>query len=181
MQNEPKYPDVLVWVDLETTGLDPVKDDILELGFLITDSRGVEKARASWVLRYTKPLEGWPLEQHTKSGLLEECQRSPFAEHDLIEIVPEFLNAFYEPRKVPMCGASVHFDRAFLRQHMPEIEKWFYYGNLDVSSIEKVAQLWYPELPKWEDRGLHRVDPDNEDSVAELLYYRDNIFQYEKT
>lgn len=169
--------DTLVWLDLETTTLDPAKGAILELGMVLTDGHLNERDRFGVVVAFPRhragEIEEWPLFQHAQSGLLKQC----FAES---------LNALGAERRamewlrsvapglgpsIPMCGASIHFDRAWLKVHMPELESWFYYGNLDVSSIEKIARLWHPELARWQDRGLHRALPDCEDAIAELNYY----------
>ena len=108
------------------------------------------------------------------SGLLPECFKSKWSLRSAQSEALIWLNnktEFIADGRVPMCGASVHFDRAWLKLHMPELERWFHYGNLDVSSVEKIARLWHPEIPEWRDRGLHRVEPDNEDAISELKFY----------
>lgn len=177
------YADTLVFLDIETTGLDPDNGVILELGFLVVDANSFMKLESeSWIVgqpfRILEGMEGWPKKQHRESGLTDLCERSNQSVLDVEMLARDWLeNINVGDGKVPMCGASIHFDRAWLKVHMPTVEEWFYYGNLDVSSIEKVARIWYPELPAWEDRGQHRVDPDNEDAVRELSYYQTHIFK----
>lgn len=176
-----EYPDLWVWVDLETTHLEPYRGHIWELGLIITDTQLNELARESWVIKADREKLGhvsdWSLEQHAKSGLLREALASKWtaesAEREALIWLHGRTN-WIGDGKVPMAGASVHFDRAWLKVQMPQLEKWFYYGNLDVSSVEKLANAWWPELPTWKDRGLHRVQPDNEDAINELRYYLTN-------
>ena len=176
-----EYPDCLVWVDIETTHLEPKKGSIWEVGLIITDGHLNEVNRASWVLHGDRENLGrvsdWSLVQHAKSGLLLEALQSNLVAQACESEALTWLQSRTDWKlrgKVPMAGASVHFDRAWLQYHMPTLEAWFYYGNLDVSSVEKLARLWWPELPQWEDRGLHRAQPDNEDAIAELRYYATN-------
>jgi len=172
------YPDYLAWVDIETTHLEPNKGSIWELGIILTDGRLNELNRASWVLRADRENLGrvsdWSLVQHAKSGLLIEALASGLDAQTCAAEAVKWLGSrsdWQTEGTVPMAGASVHFDRAWLKHHMPKLEAWFYYGNLDVSSVEKLARLWWPEVPQWEDRGLHRAQVDNEDAIEELRYY----------
>lgn len=176
-----EYPDCLVWLDIETTHLEPKKGSIWEVGLIITDGHLNEINRASWVLHADRENLGrvsdWSLVQHAKSGLLLEALESGLDAQTCATEAVRWLGSrtdWLPSGKVPMAGASVHFDRAWLKYHMPALEEWFYYGNLDVSSVEKLARLWWPEIPQWEDRGLHRAQPDNEDAIAELRYYVTN-------
>lgn len=173
-----KYPDLLAWVDIETTGLEAERDEILELGIILTDGRLNEISRASWVIKFDRGdlprLDDWCLQQHAKSGLLVECFKSEIALDHVEKQAIIWLNSRSSwAKRVPAAGASVHFDRGFLNIHMPDLNKWFHYGNLDVSSIEKLARLWHPVVEPWKDRGLHRALPDCEDAIAELAYYRE--------
>lgn len=180
------YPDLLCWIDLETTGLNPDSCQILEIGLLLTDSKLQRLDSRSWVIGHSAYVLGgmdeWCLRQHGKTGLIADCAGAKLGRERVESEVLDYLLAITQAAggelegRVPMCGASIHFDRAFLRKWMSRVEQWFYYGNLDVSSVEKLARLWYPELKPWEGRELHRVDPDNEDAVAELAYYREHIF-----
>lgn len=172
------YPDRLMWLDLETTHLDPKKGAIWELGMILTSGDLTELNRASWVLKADRENLGrvsdWSLVQHAKSGLMLEALQSTYTVQAVEAEALHWAQSRTEwtlDGKVPMAGASIHFDRAWLKEWMPKLEAWFYYGNFDVSSIEKLARLWHPETPQWEDRGLHRSQPDNEDAIAELRYY----------
>jgi oligoribonuclease len=176
---------VIVWVDVETSGLEPETDSLLEVGLIITDNELNEVARTNVVLA---PPRGWQLvfkpvivEMHTKgegNGLMAECeangvsyQRGMFA---LISWLDTNLEDFRSDPP-PMAGNSVHFDRAFLRAKMGLLEECFHYRNIDVSSLKLVNRLWNFAEP-WEgDRKIHRALPDLEDSVAELRHYRDAI------
>lgn len=159
--------DRLAWLDIETTGLDPERDDILELGIVITDSKLVELARASWVLGDARdPADIRDPEvrkMHEESGLIDELYSSGCEIGQVQNEALTFIRA-HGAEQSPMCGASVHFDRSFIRAGMPELFAAFHYRNFDVSTFKVWAALLGVELPQ--KRGVHRVLPDLEDAIA---------------
>lgn len=158
---------MMVWVDIETTGLDPVECDILEVALVVTDDEGEVQDRESWVIaRGTGRVEGWPLRQHVASGLWKEASASA-AWH--IRPVESSIIAWLAERptvKPPMmCGSSVHFDRAFLRVHMPLVHAWFHYRNFDVTTLATFAEMMGAEDIWPEGDSPHRALPDLERSI----------------
>lgn len=170
------------WVDVETTGLDPQRDFIVEVGCIITDDNLEELARTSWVIHappkaFTRIYDNEIVyEMHVANGLLEELVKG-FGTP--IGLVREELEKFVAPftPNLPMCGSSVHFDRAMLHAWMPSVEALFHYRNCDVSTLKELAQRWWPNMAaiRPAERKLHRVIPDIEDSIAELRHYRSYI------
>jgi len=182
----------MIWIDVETTGLYPLTDRILEIGFIVTDDDLKELARASWIRHAdpTETLDPWIQKTHGANGLLEEC----YAKHREIFKLPDpseagkkaaremldFLTPWVKD-KPPLCGSSVDFDKNFIKMnHFYELwlPQLFSYRVIDVSTIKELAKIWAPDVyekrPK--DRSLHRVLPDIEDSIAELKYYRSTGF-----
>lgn len=183
--SQSEYPNLLCFLDTETTGVDYTSCHLLEVGVLFTDAQLVPLAQRSWVIQQNAYVLGgmseWCLRQHGRSGLIADCAVSKQSQAQVAAQLLVYLHDIAQREgaregTVPMAGCTIHFDRFVLRRLMPEVERWFYYGNLDVASVEKLARLWYPELPAWRDPGEHRVDPDNEDAVKELAYYREVLF-----
>ena len=183
---------MIVWVDVETSGLDPRVDNLLEVGMLITDDKLEEVARTSLVIR---PPAGWRLVYKPEiiamhdagegNGLRAECEADGVSYDRGMFTLLSWLDTNlpeWREEPPPMAGNSVHFDRAFLRAKMPLLEEAFHYRNLDVSTIKIVNRLWHFAEP-WEGgRKIHRALPDLEDSVAELRHYRDaidDVFRYQ--
>ena len=135
---------MMVWVDIETMGLDPAVHGIIEVGIVVTDDDGVplppHPSACSWLIRpdHDGTAESWPLRQHTLSGLLEKARRKGDHPGDVEMSIVAWLaqRTPTDDRRPPvMCGSSVHFDRAFLRAQMPRVEAWFRYRNFDVSTL----------------------------------------------
>lgn len=156
----------LAWIDLETTGLDPEVHDIIEIGIIITDRELREVARKSWVLYDATHEREWSreaLDMHDASGLVGEL-----AFGTTVELAAADARRFIDRNGAggsPMCGASVHFDRAFLRRRAMYLHEAFHYRNFDVSSLRMAAELAGLQVPE-RKRGLHRALPDLEDSIA---------------
>jgi oligoribonuclease len=175
--------DRLVWIDCEMTGLDIVRDALIEIACLVTDAElnlldeGVDLV----IKPPAEALAGMPevvREMHTASGLLAELPGGiPLAE--AAEIVLGYVQGHVpEPRKVPLCGNSIATDRWFIARDMPELDAWLHYRMIDVSSIKELARRWYPRAyfssPKKD--GGHRALADIRESVQELRYYRETVF-----
>lgn len=170
------------WVDLETTGLNPDYDEILEVALVVTTDELAELLRHQVVL--CLPTHGLEFSltvarMHTVNGLLLECGESPTtprqAEQELLSVL---INEAFPPGTLVMGGSTISFDRSFLKRWMPELEAFFHYRNLDVSTLKRCHSMWLPELaPPPMGRDQHRAVPDIEDSIAVAAYYRNTVFK----
>lgn len=175
-------PLTFVWLDLEMTGLIPEKDRILEIATLVTDAQlNVLAEGPSLVIHQDDQtlagMNSWCVEQHGASGLTEAVQASTVTEAMAEQETLAFLKQYTKAGIAPLCGNSIGQDRAFLRVWMPELADFFHYRNLDVSTVKILTSQWYPKLalPKKLD-SKHRAMDDIYDSVHELAYYRQHIF-----
>ncbi|MFO1430725.1 MAG: oligoribonuclease [Candidatus Competibacteraceae bacterium] len=175
-------PDHLIWIDLEMTGLDPQSDRIIEIATLITDAQLVILAEGPMLAIRQSPsvlaaMDEWNRKQHSQSGLLERVRASRIDEREAARQTLEFLSRYVPKGKSPMCGNSICQDRRFLARWMPELEAYFHYRNLDVSTLKELARRWYPGLTKgFSKNSSHLALDDIRESVAELRYYRDRLF-----
>lgn len=173
--------DKLIWIDLEMTGLDPVNDKIIEIASIITDSKLNILAHGP-VLAITQPqetlqkMDQWNRHHHQKSGLITRVQESTINEQQAEALTLDFLSAHLSAKQSPICGNSICQDRRFLAQHMPKLEQFFHYRNLDVSSIKELARRWYPNL-QFNKKNTHQALLDIEESIAELRFYQEKIFK----
>lgn len=178
---------MLLWVDLETTGLDPAKDAILEIALLVTDNELNEVYAESHVLPFDLSTAGaidpYVVKMHGSNGLWDVCLAAKQDGHDSADVYYSVLTSmhrFTEPRTTPICGSTVAFDRAFLRHHADFVEKHFSHRNLDVSVFGELAARWYPEV--WVNRpspgnNAHRALADIRQSIALLKYWRATILR----
>jgi oligoribonuclease len=174
-------PDYLAWMDLEMTGLDSLHDHIIEIATLMTDIdlNIVEIGPEIVIYQEEEILEemnDWCQKQHTQSGLVDRVRASrittPMAEKQTLD----FLKKYVKEGKAPLCGNSIHQDRAFLKRHMPTLDRYLHYRNIDISSIKELAFRWYPNLKKYQKQGNHTALEDIKESIDELRYYRKHIF-----
>ena len=172
----------LIWIDLEMTGLDPDRDRILEIATVVTDKHLNVLAEGEVFAIHQKPfvlkkMDDWNTEHHTKSGLVERVLASSCDEKNAETLILEFLAQYVPAKKSPICGNSICQDRRFLYRHMPKLEQYFHYRNLDVSTIKILARQWYPKLIKdWKKTTKHQALSDIYDSIDELKYYRETLF-----
>ena len=175
---------MLVWMDLEMTGLDPERDRIVEIATLVTDDELEIVAEGPDLVVHQPPevLAGMVeivRDMHTRSGLLKEIEASSLTLEEAGKMTLEFIQAHVpEPRTVPLCGNSIGTDRRFLAAHLPEIEEYLHYRSVDVSSVKELAKRWYPKIVLAAPRkaGSHRALGDIRESIQELRYYRDRVF-----
>lgn len=175
--------DNLIWVDLEMTGLHPDKDRIIEIATIVTDSTlsviaegPVLAIRQSEAVLDT--MDDWNVETHTQSGLIERVRASDVSESDAAGQTLEFLREHVSPDSSPMCGNSICQDRRFLFRWMPELEKYFHYRNIDVSSVKELCQRWAPQIADHLTKETsHRALQDIRDSIEELRFYRERFFK----
>jgi oligoribonuclease len=173
----------LVWIDLEMTGLDPATDHIIEIATIVTDgelniiAEGPELAihQDQHILQQ---MDEWNQKHHGESGLIHRVQESSHHEQDVEAETLGFLMNYIGAGESPMCGNSICQDRRFLVNWMPELEAFFHYRNLDVSSIKELTRRWYPDVAKGlVKQGTHQALDDIRESIEELKYYRTHIFK----
>jgi oligoribonuclease len=176
---------MLVWMDLEMTGLDPARHLIVEIATLITDddlavvAEGPDLVVAAPV-EALDAMEDIVRKMHTKSGLLDAIGTSTLSLEEAGRLTLEFIKQHVpEPRTVPLCGNSIGTDRRFLAQYLPEVEDYLHYRSIDVSTVKELGRRWYPEAVANapEKKGGHRALDDIRESVEELRYYRATIFK----
>ncbi|MFM8266723.1 MAG: oligoribonuclease [Ilumatobacteraceae bacterium] len=175
---------MLVWMDLEMTGLDPGRHTIVEIATLITDDQ-LEIVAEGPDLVVHQPddvlalMEPVVVEMHTRSGLLPAIRESTLDLAEAGRQTLEFIR-LHAPveRTVPLCGNSIGTDRRFLAAYLPDIEHYLHYRSVDVSSVKELVRRWYPEVLAGRPTkpGTHRALDDVRESVAELRYYRERVF-----
>jgi oligoribonuclease len=172
-------------MDLEMTGLEPRRDVIVEIATLITDDHLNIIAEGPDLVLHASPeqLAGmvpFVKEMHTKSGLLPEIIASTITVEEAQAQTLDFLKRHIpDPGSVPLCGNSIGTDRRFLQEYMPELEAYFHYRNVDVSTIKELARRWNPAVldAMPEKETTHRALEDIRESIAELVHYRTTLFQ----
>ena len=172
----------LVWIDLEMTGLIPEHDTIIEIATLVTDSQlNVLAQGPVMAIQHSKAvldaMDEWNTKQHGGSGLVARILQSATSMRDAERATVDFLAKWVPKGKSPMCGNSIGQDRRFLARYMPELEEFFHYRSIDVSTIKELTRRWQPEvLEGLNKKGSHLALDDIKDSIAELKYYRGTVF-----
>jgi oligoribonuclease len=173
----------LVWVDMEMSGLDPDKDVVLEVALVVTDKdlNLVEEGPVLVVHQSDAVLDAmdsWNKSTHGKSGLIDKVKASPLAEADVENQMIDFMKKHVGERKSPMCGNSICQDRRFMARHLPKLEAYFHYRNLDVSTLKELAARWRPELKDgFKKANNHTALADIHESIEELKYYREHFIR----
>ncbi len=173
----------LVWLDLEMTGLNPDTDRIIEIATVVTDADleilGEGPVLAIHQTKETMAaMDEWNQKTHSATGLIDRVAESTVSEAQAEEQTVEFLSRFVRSGTSPLCGNSICQDRRFLFRHMPRLEGFFHYRNLDVSSIKELASRWQPDLlTGYTKNGGHRALNDVLDSINELKFYRSHFFK----
>ncbi|MEZ9233637.1 oligoribonuclease [Vibrio amylolyticus] len=171
----------LIWVDLEMTGLDPETHKIIEIATVVTDSELNILAEGPVLAIHQgedelDKMDEWCTTTHTGSGLVERVRQSSVTEEQAISQTIEFLEKWVPKGKSPICGNSIGQDRRFLYKHMPELEQYFHYRYIDVSTLKELTRRWKPEvLDGFSKSGSHLALDDIRESIAELQYYRKTI------
>ena len=175
----PRDDNRLIWLDMEMTGLNPLIDKVLELAIVITDAHLNTIAEAPVLVVHQSDevlagMDAWNTSTHGRSGLTEKVRASTLNEQDVAAQMLAFLKPYIGPNKSPMCGNSICQDRRFMAQHMPELEKYFHYRNLDVSTLKELARRWQPKVyDGFKKATKHTALADVYESIDELKHYRE--------
>ncbi len=171
----------LIWIDLEMTGLSPENDTIIEIATIVTDVQLNELAEGP-VLAIHQPqetmdgMDEWNTRQHGNSGLTDRVLESEIDTREAELATLSFLKEWVDQGASPMCGNSICQDRRFLAREMPELEAYFHYRNLDVSTLKILAQMWVPSVASgFSKESAHLALSDIRDSIDELAWYREKL------
>lgn len=173
----------LIWVDMEMTGLDPDRDAVLEIATIVTDSdlNTLAEGPVIAVHQSAAKLNGmdeWNTTHHTRSGLVDRVKASAHDEHRTARETIDFLQQWVPAGASPMCGNTICQDRRFMARHLPQLEAFFHYRNLDVSTLKILMQRWRPELEAgFVKTGTHLALDDIRESINEMRYYREHFLR----
>lgn len=168
----------LIWIDLEMTGLDTQRDEIIEIATIVTDGQlniiaegpMIAIHQPDSVMNY---MDEWNTNQHGKSGLTQRVKESRYTVAEAEQETLRFLEQYSEKGNSPICGNSICQDRRFLARCMPDLEDFFHYRNLDVSTLKELAKRWAPDVAKGVIKsGAHLAMDDIKDSINELRHYK---------
>ena len=171
----------LVWIDLEMTGLYPDTDRIIEVAVVVTDPQITVRVEGPVFAVHQSDatldaMDAWNKGTHGRSGLIDRVKASAVDENQAQQRVIEFLSQYVPSGKSPMCGNSICQDRRFLANYMPELERFFHYRNLDVSTLKELARRWKPDiLAGFKKAQAHTALADIHESIDELVYYRQHL------
>jgi oligoribonuclease len=173
----------LIWVDMEMTGLDPEKDVVIEIATIVTDTHLNTLAEGPVIAVHQsdarlRAMDDWNTTHHTRSGLVERVKASEHDEQRAAQETIAFLEQWVPAGASPMCGNTICQDRRFMVRHMPQLEAYFHYRNLDVSTVKILMQRWRPELESgFTKAGTHLALDDIRESINEMCYYREHFLK----
>ena len=173
----------LVWLDMEMTGLNPDQDKIIEVAAVVTDPdlNILAEGPVFAIHQSDAVLDGmdaWNKGTHGRSGLIERVKASTVTEAEASAALIAFLKQYVPAGKSPMCGNSICQDRRFMARGMPELEAFFHYRNLDVSTLKELCKRWKPELASgFKKHQMHTALADIIESIEELRYYREHFIR----
>lgn len=177
-----KHDSNLVWIDMEMTGLDPETCVVMEIATIVTDAQLNILAEGP-VIAVHQPdsvldnMDEWCTRVHGETGLTARCRESTVSEQEAAAQTIAFLAQWIDAGKSPLCGNTIGQDRRFMVKYMPELEAYFHYRSIDVSTIKELARRWKPEiLDGFEKKGVHLALDDIRESIAEMQYYREKVF-----
>lgn len=175
----PQDPNALIWIDLEMTGLYPDKDVIIEVATIVTDSNLEIIAEGPVMAIHQEDailnaMDEWNTRTHSGTGLIDRIRKSDITTAEAEKQTLSFLDRHVPKNRSPMCGNSICQDRRFLARLMPDLEAWFHYRNMDVSTLKELVARWRPELLKgFSKKNTHKALDDIRESIDELKYYRE--------
>jgi oligoribonuclease len=173
----------LIWIDMEMTGLRPDSDRIIEVALVVTDPALAVVAEAQVLVVHQDDatlggMDSWNQSTHARTGLTDKVKASTLIEKDVEERMLAFLREHVPAKASPMCGNTICQDRRFLARWMPELEDYFHYRNLDVSTLKELCKRWQPDVARgWTKQGKHEALADIYESIDELKYYRDHFIK----
>jgi oligoribonuclease len=173
----------LIWIDLEMTGLIPETDVIIEIATVVTDANLniIDEGPSLAISQNSELLDGmdeWNTNQHNRSGLVKRVKESTISVVDAENQTLDFVSKYVDPGVSPMCGNSICQDRRFLYNYMPNLEKFFHYRHIDVSTLKELAVRWRPEIVSSSfKKSRHLALSDIYDSIDELKYYREHFIK----
>ena len=176
-------PNNLIWIDLEMTGLDTDNDSIIEIATIVTDAELNVLAEGPMLAIHQSDaklaaMDEWNTNQHGQSGLTERVRQSRISEAMAERQTIEFLARYVPAKASPMCGNSICQDRRFMARCMPELEAFFHYRNLDVSTLKELARRWSPDVYNgFTKESAHLAMDDIKDSINELIHYREHFLK----
>ncbi|WP_028115721.1 oligoribonuclease [Ferrimonas senticii] len=179
----PQDANNLIWIDLEMTGLDPIEHKIIEIATIVTDSQlNILAEGPVLAIRQSEEelakMDEWNQNTHGGSGLLDRVRNDSVSIEEAQAQTLAFLAEWVPAGKSPICGNSIGQDRRFLVNYMPELEAYFHYRYLDVSTIKELTRRWQPELlNQFKKQGSHLALDDIRESIAELSFYRQTVFK----
>jgi len=165
------------------SGLEPERDRVLELAMVATDSQlNILAESEAWVLKQPDALlndmDDWNKKMHGKSGLIDKVRASTLGEETVEQAALSFVSKYVPKQKTPLCGNSISQDRRFMVRYMPQLEGWFHYRNLDVSTLKELCRRWNPDVYNgFNKKGQHTALADILESIEELRYYRQNFIK----
>lgn len=178
-----KHKDNLIWIDLEMTGLEPEQDRIIEIATIVTDAQLNTLAEGPVLAIHQSDellnsMDEWCTTTHGATGLTKRVQESKVSEREAELATIEFLKQYVDQGASPICGNSVGQDRRFLVKYMPELDEFFHYRMLDVSTLKELARRWKPSiLPNFKKSNTHLALDDIRESIAELKFYREHFIK----
>ncbi|MFK7956908.1 MAG: oligoribonuclease [Lysobacterales bacterium] len=173
--------DNLIWIDLEMTGLDCDRDQVIEIATIVTD-KDLNELACGPELALHQPesvmqkMDDWNTRQHSQSGLWDRVRASNINYAQAEAQTIEFLRKWVPEGHSPMCGNSICQDRRFMARVMPRLEEYFHYRNLDVSTLKELSRRWAPQVAEgFQKNSSHLALDDIRDSIAELRHYRQHM------
>ncbi|MEW6559682.1 MAG: oligoribonuclease [Pseudomonadota bacterium] len=177
------HDDNLIWVDMEMTGLNPDTDRIIEVAVVVTDPQLTVRVEGPVLAIHQSDavlagMDAWNQNTHGKSGLTDRVRASTMNEAQASRDIIAFLKRYVPAGKSPMCGNTICQDRRFMARTMPELEAYFHYRNLDVSTLKELARRWCPELVSaFKKQQAHTALADIQESIDELRHYREHFLR----
>ncbi|MFT6330354.1 MAG: oligoribonuclease [Bermanella sp.] len=173
----------LVWIDMEMTGLDPEACVVMEIATIVTDKELNILAQGPVIAVHQSDdvldnMDAWCVKTHGATGLTARCRASVYDVDAATKETIKFLETYVAKGKSPLCGNTIGQDRRFLVKYMPELEAYFHYRNVDVSTIKELTARWKPEiLAGFKKKGVHLALDDIIESIDEMKFYRENVFK----
>ena len=171
----------LVWLDCEMTGLNPEHDRIIEIAVIVTDSHLTQRIEGPVLVIYQSDalldgMDKWNKSTHGKSGLIDKVKSATMTEAEAEKELLAFLVHYVPKSGSPLCGNSIGQDRRFLVKYMPNLDAFFHYRNIDVSTLKELSKRWRPDVYRgFKKKQKHTALADVHESIDEMMHYRDRF------